>query len=76
MTDYVIKVNEIEEHQTLNDTEALEKIFSRARSAVVNGAKAVLARKEPSGKLAKFDEMDTLEALEKYKAEVFKYLSP
>lgn len=76
MTDYIIKVNEIEEHQTLNNTEELEKIFSRAKSAVVNGAKVVLTRKERSGGLAKFDEMDTLEALERYKAEVFKYLTP
>lgn len=75
MTDYTIKVNEIEELQTLNNTAELEKIFTRAKSAIVNGAAVILARKETSGKLNRFDEMDTLEALQKYKAQVFKYLT-
>lgn len=74
MTDYIIKVNEIEENQTLNNTSELEKIFSRAKTAVVNGANVILARKEASGKLIRFDVIDTLDALEKYKAQVFKYL--
>lgn len=74
MQDFTIKVNEIEELQTLNNTGELEKIFARAKSAVVNGANVVLVRKEASGKMNRFDEMDTLEALEKYKTQVFKYL--
>ena len=56
------------------NTDELEKIFARAKSAVVNGAKVILSRKESSGQMNKFDEMDTLEALEIYKAQVFKYL--
>lgn len=74
MNDYIINVAQIEEWQTLRDTEELEKLFTRAKSAVVNGAKVILARKEASGRMNKFDEMDTLEALQKYKAQVFKYL--
>jgi len=74
MNDYTINVGQIEELQAISNAEELEKIFSRAKSAVVNGAKVILARKEALGKLNKFDEMDTLEALEKYKAQVFKYL--
>ncbi|MDQ3277906.1 MAG: hypothetical protein M3Q06_06250 [Bacteroidota bacterium] len=74
MNDYVINVTQIEELQTIRNTDELENIFSRAKSAVVNGAKVVLVRKEASGKAAKFDEIDTLEDLENYQQGVFKYL--
>lgn len=74
MTDYTINVTQIEELQTISNTAELETIFSRAKSAIVNGAKVILVRKNTSGKAAKFDEMDTLDALEKYKSQVFKYL--
>ena len=74
MNDYTINVTQIEEHQTIRNIEALETIFTRAKTAVVNGAKVILVRSEPSGKKNKFDEMDTLEALETYKKQVFKYL--
>ena len=74
MTDYIINVSKIEEYQTINNTDELEKIFARAKSAVVNGAKVILSRKESSGKMNKFDEMDTLEALEIYRTQVFKYI--
>lgn len=74
MNDYTINVTQIEELQTINNTGELEKIFTRAKSTVVNGAKVILVRKEASGKVNKFDEMDTLEELEKYREQVFKYL--
>ena len=74
MQDYTINVSKIEELQTINNTDELEMIFARAKSAVVNGAKVMLVRKEFSGKVNKFDEIDTLDALEAYKAGVFKYL--
>ena len=74
MTDYIINVSKIEDYQTLNNTDELEKIFARAKTAIVNGAKVILSRKESSGQMNKFDEMDTLEALEIYKEQVFKYI--
>ena len=74
MNDYIINVTQIEELQTINNTDELEKIFTRAKSAIVNGAKVILVRKEVSGKTNKFDQMDTLEELEKYRQRVFKYL--
>ena len=74
MQDYTINVSKIEELQTINNTDELEMIFARAKSAVVNGAKVILVRKEFSGKVNKFDEIDTLDALEAYKVGVFKYL--
>ena len=74
MNDYTINVTQIEELQTINNTDELEIIFARAKSAIVNGAKVILVRKSASGKADKFDEMDTLDILEDYKKGVFKYL--
>jgi hypothetical protein len=73
MRDYVINVSRIEELQTLKDTGELENIFTRAKSAIVNGEKAILTRKSKSG-TEKFDELSTLEDLQQYKKQVFKYL--
>jgi len=75
MQDYKINVTQIEELQTISNTDELENIFTRAKSAIINGAKVILVRKEASGKENKFDEIDTLDALESYKAGVFKYLT-
>lgn len=74
MNDFIVNVGQIEEWQTINNVDALENVFTRAKSAIVNGAKVILARKEASGKLNNFDEMDSLEELEKYRQQVFKYL--
>lgn len=76
MTDYTINVAQIEELQMLNNVHELSTIFSRAKTAIVNGAKVILVRRESSGKQAKFDEIDTLEKLEEYSKGVFKYLAP
>ena len=75
MEDYTINVTKIEEYQTINNTDELEIIFARAKSAVVNGAKVILVRKEASGKTNKFDEIDTLGDLEQYRVQEFKYLT-
>lgn len=74
MKDYTINVTQIEELQTISNKDELENIFARAKSAIVNGAKVILVRKEASGKASKFDEMDTLETLQIYRQRVFKYL--
>jgi hypothetical protein len=74
MNDFVINVTQVEELQTISNTDELEKIFGKAKSAVVNGAKVILVRKDAAGKTNKFDEIDTLEDLEKYREGVFKYL--
>jgi hypothetical protein len=76
MNDYTINVTQIEEYQDIKNIDALEAIFTRAKSAIVNGAKVILVRKDAAGKSNKFDEMDTLEELEGYKKQVFKYLVP
>jgi hypothetical protein len=74
MEDYTINVTQIEELQTISNTDELENIFTRAKSAVVNGAKVILTRKEASGETNKFEEIDTLDDLEVYRERVFKYL--
>ena len=74
MEDYTINVTKIEELQNTSNTGELEKIFTRAKSAVVNGAKVLLVRQEANGTKNKFDELDTLDDLEKYRKQVFKYL--
>lgn len=74
MEDFTINVTRVEELQTISNADELETIFTRAKSAVVNGAKVVLVREEASGKKNKFDEIDTLDDLEKYREQVFKYV--
>ena len=74
MEDYTINVTQIEELQTIRNTDELDNLFSRAKSAVVNGAKVILVRKEASGISNKFDEIDTLDDLESYREKVFRYL--
>ena len=74
MREFVIDVTRIEELQTLNDKDELERIFSRAQSAIVNGEVVMLVRKDKQGVSQKFDELSTLEDLDRYKEAVFKYL--
>ena len=74
MREYVIDVAKIEELQTLNDRNELEKIFSKAQSTIVNGENVILVRKGRNGSSQKFDELSTLEDLTRYKKTVFKYL--
>jgi hypothetical protein len=74
MREYVIDVSKIEELQTLNDKDELEKVFFKAQSTIVNGEKVMIVRKNKSGKSEKFDEFSTLEDLEHYRKRVLKYL--
>ena len=74
MEDLVITVNSIEEWQTLNDTNNLGRVFRKAQSGLVGGGKVVLERVHPSGEHYKFDEFPTLEDLEAYKKNVYKYV--
>jgi len=74
MEDLVIAVNNIEEWQTLNDTNSLGRVFRRAQSVLVGGGKVILERVQPSGQRYQFEEFTNLEDLETYKKNVFKYL--
>jgi len=74
MEDLVITVNNIEEWQTLNDTNSLGRVFRRAQSVLVGGGKVVLERVQPSGEHYTFEEFTSLEDLEAYKKNVYKYV--
>ncbi|HVW63138.1 MAG TPA: hypothetical protein VHC48_23970 [Puia sp.] len=74
MEDLVIAVNNIEEWQTLNDTDSLGRLFRKAQTVVVGGGKVFLERVQPSGQRYTFEEFSTLEDLEAYKKNVYKYL--
>jgi hypothetical protein len=75
MLDLTINVSEIEEWQTLKDTDALDQVFARAQRVITGGGIVELMRKQPDGTTYKFDELDTLEALQFYKQSVYKYIS-
>ena len=74
MQEYIIDVTEIEEWQTIRDLDALERVFQRARSTIVNGERVVLVRSDRNGCRQPFDEMSTLDDLDRYKTSVFRYL--
>jgi len=74
MRELVIEVGMIEEWQTLNDVNELERVFEKARSTIVNGEKVILARKQKKGGIDKFDELTTLDDLEEYRKRVYMYL--
>jgi len=74
MEDLVITVNNIEEWQTLNDTNNLGRVFRKAQSVLVGGGKVVLERVQSSGEHYQFEEFTSLEDLEAYKKNVYKYV--
>ena len=75
MVDYVINVTQIEDLQTTQNVDELQRIFKKAKSAIVNGEQVLLVRKYKDGRSEKFDELSTLEDLELYRKTVFKYLN-
>ncbi|WP_207513643.1 hypothetical protein [Longitalea luteola] len=74
MAEYTIYVNQIEEYQMLNDRQSLDAIFRRAQSAVVGGEVVALVRKTSNGESYRFEEISTLEDLNEYKKNVYKYV--
>ena len=50
MRDYEINVTQIEELQTIKDTDSLDQIFDRAYKTVIGGAAVILLRKTDHGK--------------------------
>ncbi len=74
MAEYIINVSEIEDFQMTNDQIELERIFTRAKSIIVQGGTVVLGRKSIKGTLERFDEISSEPDLEAYKSGVFKYL--
>ncbi|HEX2534792.1 MAG TPA: hypothetical protein VHK69_13695, partial [Chitinophagaceae bacterium] len=69
-----INVTEIEELQTIGNTDALGRIFSRAERTIIGGEKVILVRRHADGRTDKFDELSTEKDLAAYREQVFKYL--
>jgi hypothetical protein len=74
MAEYIIYVGQIEELQMLNDRNALDGIFRKAKSAVVGGEVVALVRQTANGESYRFEEISTLEDLDEYKKKVYKYV--
>lgn len=74
MPEYVINVAEIEALQMISDKQELEKIFTKAKSTIIQGGEVILGRKLKDEPLQRFDEITTEPDLENYKKGVFKYL--
>ena len=74
MSEYIIYVGKIEELQMLNDRNALDAIFRKAKSAVVGGEVVALVRQSSNGQSYRFEEISTLEDLNEYKNKVYKYV--
>jgi hypothetical protein len=75
MKDYRLDVNKIEELQMINDLRELDVIFQRAKSAIVCGGNTLLNRTDPSGTMYVFETISSLDDLESYKINVYKYLN-
>jgi len=74
MAEYIIYVGQIEEYQMLNDRQSLDAIFRKAQSAVVGGEVVALVRQNANGASYRFEEISTLEDLNVYKKNVYKYV--
>lgn len=74
MNEFIISVNKIEELQMLNDRPALDALFFKAKTTIVNGEKVALIREGRSGEKYRFEEISTLSDLEDYKKNVYKYV--
>jgi len=74
MAEFIIYIGQIEEYQMLNDRRSLDAIFRKAQSAVVGGEVVALVRQNPNGQSYRFEEISTLEDLNTYKKNVYKFV--
>jgi hypothetical protein len=75
MEDYIINVGKVEEWQMINDITSLDEVFQRAKRVLVGGGIVALVREQRDGSSWKVDEFSSLEDFEKYRENVYKYLS-
>ncbi|MDB5251818.1 MAG: hypothetical protein JWP27_987 [Flaviaesturariibacter sp.] len=74
MQELIINVGQVEDYQTIKNIDALDALFTKARSTIVNGESVVLARKGRDGRIERFDTLTTLDDLDNYRDTVYKYL--
>ena len=58
----------------ISNTDELDRMFQKAKSAIVNGEKVILVRADTQGNQQAFDEFSTLDDLDEFRNRVFKYL--
>ncbi|HEV3326500.1 MAG TPA: hypothetical protein VG052_12875 [Puia sp.] len=75
MEDFIISVGKVEEWQMTNDVAALDRLFQRAKKALVGGGIVALVREQRSGEAYRFEEFSSLEDFEVYRRNVYKYLT-
>lgn len=74
MAEIIIDVANVESLQMTHDVDELDRIFTKAKSIVVQGGTVVLARKSRQGAMERFDEISTEADLNTYRETVYKYL--
>jgi hypothetical protein len=74
MEDFIILVGQVEEWQMTNDIMELDRLFQRARAALVGGGTVGLVRQQRSGESYRVGEFTDLGEFEQYKKNVYKYL--
>lgn len=75
MEDYIINVGKIEEWQMIKDIDSLDKTFQRAKRTLVGGGIVALVREQRDGTSYRFEEFTNLDDFDKYRKNVYKYLT-
>jgi len=74
MEDFIIIVNRIEELQSTQDVQELERIFEKARRTIIGGMSVILVRENRDGKQEKFETYSNEQDFEEYRKKVFRYI--
>ena len=75
MINYTINIGVVEELQMLKDMPELNRIFSIAKSTVIQGGIVAINRTNSDGSIYTTDEISTEADLKAYREKIFKYLS-
>jgi hypothetical protein len=74
MEDFVIVVNRIEELQSTQDRQELERIFDKAKRTIVGGMDVILVREDQNGNREKFETFSNEHDFEEYRKRVFRLI--
>lgn len=74
MEDFIIDVSALENLQTIKDIQSLDLLFDKAKVTIVRGGAVALVRTQHNGTTDQFESYSTLEDLDQYKQNVYKYL--
>ncbi len=75
MINYTINIGVVEELQMLKDMPELNRIFSKAKSTVIQGGTVAINRTNSDGSIYTTDEISSEADLKAYQEKIFKYLS-